>query len=730
MSTPKPTKSQYLRFIGRENLHAIATLLISVLLAFLGWFFLSAEEERHRQGRFDLHVSDVLQRINTRLKHHEQILLGGAGLFDASKVVDRDEWHTYVTRLRLAENYPGILGVGFSELIKPAELRTHIDQIRSEGFPKYAIRPEGQRAIYTSVIFLEPFSGRNLAAFGYDMASEPTRAKAMWRAAESGKTAITGKVKLVQENQGKVQAGFLMYVPVYHKNMPVNTSAERRRALFGFTYSPYRVNDLMDGVMEGAATELDFRIFDGEFEKPDAEIYNSADTGAAKAQSYPAKDFHPLHTARHTLTAYGNTWTILFFSRPEFESIYSSQLPMVVLAMGSGIGVLLFLLLSSAIWRRDLAIHLAEEMTTEMRAYVKKLKASEERFDLAVKGANDGIWDRNLLTNEMYYSPRFTELLGLSPGALGTQFSSFLQRLHPDDQAPTLAAIDKHLKGAASYDVEYRLLVNIKDKHEWRWFNSRGSAVYDSNGIAVRMVGSLSDISERRRVDQMKTEFVSTVSHELRTPLTSISGSLSLISQGVLGDVPIKMQPMIDIAFKNSVRLSHIINDLLDMEKLVAGKMHFDFQVHELMPMIEHAMESIRSYGAQFKVSFTLAERVDKLAVRVDHERLQQVLSNLFSNAAKFSPVGGQVMVAVTLVGNAVRVSVSDQGAGIPEQFFDRIFQKFSQVDSSDTREKGGTGLGLAISKEMVERMNGQIGFTSELGQGSCFYFSLPQWKG
>ncbi len=242
-------------------------------------------------------------------------------------------------------------------------------------------------------------------------------------------------------------------------------------------------------------------------------------------------------------------------------------------------------------------------------------------------------------------------------------------------------------------------------------------------------IGLVRDITERKRVELMKTEFVSTVSHELRTPLTSISGALGLIIGGALGELPEQVKVMLDIAYKNSKRLGLLINDLLDMEKLTADKMCLDLQTQALMPLVEQTLEAVRAYGEQYQVNFELIERADDVQVRVDSGRLQQVLTNFLSNAAKFSPPGAQVEVAVRLCKNSVQIEVIDHGPGIPDEFRSRVFQKFSQADSSDTRQKGGTGLGLFISKEFIECMNGLIGFDSEEGQGARFYLQLPVWR-
>lgn len=240
--------------------------------------------------------------------------------------------------------------------------------------------------------------------------------------------------------------------------------------------------------------------------------------------------------------------------------------------------------------------------------------------------------------------------------------------------------------------------------------------------------GIVRDISERKQVERMKREFVSTVSHELRTPLTSIRGALGLVIGKFSDSLPAKALQLLETANRNSERLTLLINDILDLEKIESGRLEFEFKAVDLVDIAGQAIIANESYGQQHQVHLRLAEAPQSAIIWADEHRLLQVFSNLISNAVKFSPAGGTVDIMVHRRDNRFRISVKDKGRGIPAGFRHHIFQRFAQADSSDTRQKGGTGLGLSITKAIVERHGGNINFLSEEGAGSEFFFDLPEW--
>jgi len=235
------------------------------------------------------------------------------------------------------------------------------------------------------------------------------------------------------------------------------------------------------------------------------------------------------------------------------------------------------------------------------------------------------------------------------------------------------------------------------------------------------------DISERKRMDRLKDEFVSTVSHELRTPLTSIAGSLGLLVGGAAGELPQAAMRLIGIAQSNSQRLVRLINDILDIEKIESGQIVFKFRRMDTRALVEQAIEANRGYADGFNVRVRL-DAAPAGDIYVDADRMAQVLTNLLSNAIKFSPPDNEVVIGIEDRDGTIRVTVRDHGPGIPDEFRPRIFEKFGQADASAARKKGGTGLGLSIARQIVLRLGGTVGFEDAPDGGTIFFVELPNW--
>jgi PAS domain S-box-containing protein len=354
-------------------------------------------------------------------------------------------------------------------------------------------------------------------------------------------------------------------------------------------------------------------------------------------------------------------------------------------------------------------------LQAEIDEHARAVQERDRFFDMSVEllciAGLDGYFKQ--------LNPAWTKVLGWSLDELKAR--PFSELVHPEDRNLTGGEQQRLRLGGMVMDFENRYLA--KDG-SYRWLSWRASPSVE-HGLIYAVAR---DIHEQKRTEQLKNDFVSVVSHELRTPLTSIRGSLGLIAGGVAGELPEKARALVDIAAKNCERLVRLINDILDVEKIESGQVGFRLAPAELRAVAEQAVEGNRAYADGYGVTLRMAGGATGARVWADADRLLQVITNLISNAVKFSPRGGEVEVEVSRGAGEVRVAVTDHGRGVSPEFRQRIFQKFAQADSSSTREKGGTGLGLSISRAIVERHQGRIGFTSEPGVATVFYFDLPEW--
>jgi two-component system sensor histidine kinase/response regulator len=359
---------------------------------------------------------------------------------------------------------------------------------------------------------------------------------------------------------------------------------------------------------------------------------------------------------------------------------------------------------------------------TERKQADDELRRTTERLDLALQGSRLAIWDADIASGSVYLSEGWAEMLGDVAKETFTDGPALFKLAHPDDRERIRTAMVAALKGASpEYHVEHRVRTR---SGEWKWMLSHGQVVQrDASGRALRVTGTNADISARKEIERMKNEFISVVSHELRTPLTSIVGSLGLLAR--MDDLAEQTQTLLRIAQGNAQRLVRLINDILDVEKIDSGLLTIATEPVELEALLHSALQATQGYAEQHGVTLVLASSDAPAWVRANTDRLMQVLANMLSNAAKFSPRSAHVEVRLERVRDTFRVSVTDHGPGVPEDFKLRIFGKFAQADSSSSRPRGGTGLGLAISKSIIEKLGGKMGYVSTFGQGATFYFDL-----
>ena len=459
-----------------------------ILATALSVTFLLWENERHSadqklQAEFNSRVRETKISIEHRMLAYTQVLRGLAGLFSHDNNVTRLQFHNYFDRLNLDNNYPGIQGVAFLRIVPLAQKDRHIAAIRKEGYPEYAIKPEGMREIYTPVIYIEPFSGRNLRAFGHDPYSDPIRRSAMERARDTNHATISGKVKLVQETNPNGQAGFMMYLPIYKNGAPHNTLNERRTNLIGWVSAPFRMGDLMSGLLNPESSFIDFEIYDSEVMSANTLMYDSDDNPGSR----PGARFQYINL----IPIADHIWTLATRSNPSFEERMEDDDPQVTIYTGISASLLLTWLTWLLVSSRARALKAAYEMNRE-------LVDSEKKFRSVFESASDGIFLQDA-TGFIDCNEKGASMYGLSRAAvIGCS---------PADLAP-----EKQPDGRLSADVAAEKITAVlsgePQQFEWRSLHANGTS-FDVEitlnrielGGSACLQAVVRDITERKRTE-------------------------------------------------------------------------------------------------------------------------------------------------------------------------------------------------------------------------------------
>lgn len=699
--------------------YAWLVLAASLTLTLWAWYAAQENIQQDAMQHFDQSTQRIEATLRVRMQQHAQILYGARGLVLASEHVERREWHDFVNSLDLEVHYPGVQGVGLSLRVHPLDLNSHIRKIRAEGFPRYAIHPQGQRNEYFPVIYIEPFEDSNLRAFGYDMYAEPTRRAAMQHARDQGTPALSGKVVLVQETGADVQPGFLLYLPVYRKDKILATVEQRRAALIGFVYSPYRANDLMAGLFAKIPPTIAFKIYDGKEVSPERLIYDD-DVSTVRTDSGLQSRFHKVRSVE----IYGQWWTLSYNSRPAFDDEVASFVPALILVGGTLMSLLLFGFIWSLFSTRERALRLASDMT------MKRVQAqAEKQLLLAIlEQTPDFIGVADMQGNLKFHNRAALRMVGLPEDFDIARLK--IKDMHPEWGARKVKeeAIPAVLKDGV-WQGENALL--HRDGHEIPV--SQVLMVHrDEKGNPLFLSTIMRDISESLRIQQSMREkseelarsnaeleqFAYVASHDLQEPLRMVSSYTQLLAKRYPDKLDKDANEFIAYAVDGATRMQRLIQDLLLYSRVGRG---VTLVPCELQAAYDQALRNLKLVLEESQAQVTH----DPLPlVMGDSGQLVQLLQNLIGNALKFrGEHRPTVHLSVARDGAMWRIGVRDNGIGIEPEFHQRIFVIFQRLH---TRERyAGTGIGLAICKKIVERHAGRIWVESQPGQGTTFFFTL-----
>ncbi len=501
---------------------ALVSLLVLIVSLTATYFFNKAETNETDQNfetYFDFRVREASSVISNRIDTYAEVLRAASGLFYSSDLVNREEFKRFVTSLALGAYYPGIQGVGFSYIIAPQDLEPHIASIRNEGFPTYSVYPEGERDIYTSIIYLEPFSDRNLRAFGYDMYSESTRQTAMNRAAENNNLSLSGAVRLVQESGVDDQAGFLMYMPVYKPNQPIRNVSERQENLMGWAYSVFRMNDFMQGAQGEFSNDLHIKIYDGEIISESNLMYDSLAVNSTFQEN-------PDSTLQQDirLTVVDHVWTIRINSLPSM----ALRVDVNNAAYVTSIGIISSISLTLIIW---LLLSGRQRAITISRSMHKELIYEQERLQNIIAGTRIGTWEWNVQTGETTFNEYWAAILGYTLSELSPiSIETWGKLVHPDDLKKSDTLLQTHFSGEMPY-YECEVRMRHKDGH-WVWVLDRGKVTSRTDdGKPLLMFGTHEDISSRKETE---ASLLYDLQHDILTKLPNRALLLERLQRGLL----------------------------------------------------------------------------------------------------------------------------------------------------------------------------------------------------
>ncbi|MFB9140338.1 CHASE domain-containing protein [Maritalea porphyrae] len=684
---------------------------------------MSAAWERQR---LQLQFSSVADLAGTSMskafKDHTEILHYMEGFVSSSDNMTRADFQNFSQRF--LQNFSGLQALSWNPYIYDAERETFEDSVRAEGFTEFTIVerdengeiiPATQRDNYVSVKFIEPFE-QNKSAFGFDVGSNKARRAAFENAIDKGTVVATQRITLVQESAK--QFGVLAFMPVYNSRTAPPDIDTRRANVRGFMVAVFRGGDISTAALSSfGAEQFVVQLRDTSAPKGEQFLFeNRPETeGIRVLKEQGLFGGEENLTTSFDIDFGGRNWVAEFFPSREYVATTRQQNTWLVMVAGLAITSMVGIFVLIVSGREERLNALVMDRTAN-------LVKSERRLGQAQEIASMGNWEFDIENGTFWCSDEVLRIIGVK---------SVPERFAIDFLDDFLAADDRK---RVRKQLRLESLLTGPTNFEHQLVQADGHVIdviqhvelVTENGKPTKIAGTVQDISELRKLDRLKTEFVATVSHELRTPLTSIKGALGLLNGGVIEGMPPKAVELVTVAHANVERLGRLVDDLLDINGIMSGNLVLKPERVKLGELLQHAADLSQPYADQQNATISVEKIDSEVELDVDKNRLMQVLTNLLSNAAKFSANPGEIRVGLEQRAADVRVFVSDNGEGIPEDFKSKIFGRFSQADSSETRAQGGAGLGLFISKEIVDAMNGNIGFDDNPRGGTTFFVDLP----
>jgi PAS domain S-box-containing protein len=686
----------------------VALIALLAITAYI-YFHLAMTALRGAEQAFALESTPVANAITAYVDRASQTLLGARGLFAALGDVSREQWRKYVAAQKGAPT-PGIMGVGFSEWIEPGRLISHEQKVRAEGFPGYQVNPSGVREVYTSIVYLEPFEGQNLRAFGYDMYSDPVRREAMRRAIGTSRPTMSAPVQLLQNDAGDTQPGFLIYVPVY----AWLGADEDSRQLLGFAYSPVRLADLVLAAVKyvhQARPRIGFDLADAA--APDAVLYRFP-------QGWPLTSA-PMFESRTYLHVAQRDWVLHFYSLPQFELANRSLGAIAALYAGTLLSVALVTLAFLLVGYRNKARALA-------------VRTDELGYQLAL---NRGV-------TEQMADPVFViDLEGcvtVANAAAEEQFGYSREELQG---RPLQGTIHHHRQDGSACPrgecpIARSLVEDALLNHEMVCWRKDGRAMnvlvsatpLYTSGRRTGAVVVTHDITTRKlaeesllRSNQELQRFAYVASHDLQTPLRSIASFAQLLQQALGSRIDARETDWLQRIVNNIRKMQRLIESLLAYARVSVASTSLRTDLNETVnSVLDLLRPAIVEHGATVSVA-------PLPVVQGNPTQLAQVFQNLIGNALKYrSRRPLHIDVGAELRGSEYYFSVRDNGIGIRSEFHEQIFEPFKRLHTERTH--AGTGVGLAICRRAVEQHGGRLWVESEPGVGSTFWFTLPAHPG